>query len=55
MFMITNYNRSSRSHSVFTLHLSAINESQGANLKGTLSLVDLAGKSYCFVFSMKCL
>jgi kinesin family protein C1 len=34
---------SSRSHSVFTLHLKASNVSQGVNLKGTLSLVDLAG------------
>lgn len=35
--------RSSRSHSIFTLHLSASNEQQGVTLKGTLSLVDLAG------------
>lgn len=35
--------RSSRSHSVFTLHLKASNASQGILLKGTLSLVDLAG------------
>lgn len=35
--------RSSRSHSVFTLHLCASNVSQGVLLKGTLSLVDLAG------------
>ena len=35
--------RSSRSHSVFTLHLCASNPSQGVVLRGTLSLVDLAG------------
>jgi len=35
--------RSSRSHSVFTLHLRAKNAEQGTLLKGTLSLVDLAG------------
>jgi len=35
--------RSSRSHSVFALHLKATNASQGTCLKGTLSLVDLAG------------
>lgn len=35
--------RSSRSHSVFALHLRATNPSQGIVLKGTLSLVDLAG------------
>lgn len=35
--------RSSRSHSVFTLHLHASNASQKILLKGTLSLVDLAG------------
>lgn len=35
--------RSSRSHSVFALHLRAINAEQGITLKGTLSLVDLAG------------
>lgn len=35
--------RSSRSHSVFALHLKATNASQGINLKGTLNLVDLAG------------
>lgn len=34
---------SSRSHSIFTLHLKATNEAQGVVLKGTLSLVDLAG------------
>jgi kinesin family protein C1 len=35
--------RSSRSHSVFTLHLRATNAAEGASLRGTLSLVDLAG------------
>ena len=35
--------RSSRSHSIFTLHLQAVNADQGVHLKGTLSLVDLAG------------
>ncbi len=35
--------QSSRSHSVFTLHLKAVNEAQGITLKGTLNLVDLAG------------
>lgn len=35
--------RSSRSHSVFTLHLRASNVSQGVVLKGALNLVDLAG------------
>lgn len=35
--------RSSRSHSVFTLHLRASHAQQGIVLKGTLSLVDLAG------------
>jgi len=35
--------RSSRSHSVFTLHLKAINAEQGVQLKGSLNLVDLAG------------
>lgn len=35
--------RSSRSHSVFCLHLKATNAAQGICLKGTLSLVDLAG------------
>jgi len=35
--------RSSRSHSVFTLHLRASNASQGVTLKGALNLVDLAG------------
>jgi kinesin family protein C1 len=35
--------RSSRSHSVFTLHLRASNPSQGVVLKGALNLVDLAG------------
>jgi kinesin family protein C1 len=40
----TNMNeRSSRSHSVFTLHLRAVNVQQNVCLKGTLSLVDLAG------------
>ena len=40
----TNMNeRSSRSHSIFALHLHAHNAEQGLNLKGTLSLVDLAG------------
>ncbi len=35
--------RSSRSHSVFTLHLKATNASQNISLKGMLNLVDLAG------------
>lgn len=35
--------RSSRSHSVFTLHLTATHAVQGTVLRGTLSLVDLAG------------
>jgi kinesin family protein C1 len=35
--------QSSRSHSIFCLHLKATNHSQGTILKGTLSLVDLAG------------
>lgn len=35
--------RSSRSHSVFALHLKATNSAQKIVLKGTLSLVDLAG------------
>jgi kinesin family protein C1 len=35
--------RSSRSHSVFCLHLKATNVAQGVVLKGSLSLVDLAG------------
>lgn len=35
--------RSSRSHSIFTLHLKASNAQQGITLNGTLSLVDLAG------------
>ena len=35
--------QSSRSHSVFTLHLRAENASMGSSLKGALSLVDLAG------------
>ena len=35
--------QSSRSHSVFTLHLRARNNEQGVLLKGTLALVDLAG------------
>jgi len=34
---------SSRSHSVFTLHLTAVHEKQRRALKGTLNLVDLAG------------
>lgn len=34
---------SSRSHSVFTLHLEAVNTSQKHQLKGVLHLVDLAG------------
>ena len=35
--------QSSRSHSVFTLHLCATNAAQQIVLKGNLSLVDLAG------------
>lgn len=35
--------RSSRSHSIFALHLKAVNKVQGIVLKGTLNLVDLAG------------
>lgn len=35
--------RSSRSHSVFTLHLKASHKAQNIVLKGTLNLVDLAG------------
>ena len=35
--------RSSRSHSVFCLHLKACNTKQGLVLKGALNLVDLAG------------
>jgi kinesin family protein C1 len=35
--------RSSRSHSVFCLHLKACNAKQGLVLKGALNLVDLAG------------
>ena len=35
--------RSSRSHSVFCLHLRATNAAQGVVLKGALNLVDLAG------------
>ena len=35
--------RSSRSHSVFCLHLRASNQEQGIILKGALNLVDLAG------------
>ena len=35
--------RSSRSHSIFALHLRASNDAQNISLKGTLSLVDLAG------------
>jgi kinesin family member C1 len=34
---------SSRSHSVFTLHLSAENEKLNANIAGQLNLCDLAG------------
>jgi len=34
---------SSRSHSVFTLHITAINSRVGVNLHGQLNLVDLAG------------
>jgi len=34
---------SSRSHSVFTLHLSALNPGNRQSLRGTLNLVDLAG------------
>ena len=34
---------SSRSHSVFTLHLTAKHDIQKQSLKGTLNLVDLAG------------
>ena len=35
--------QSSRSHSVFTLHLTAEHATQGTSLRGDLSLVDLAG------------
>lgn len=35
--------QSSRSHSVFTLHLRATNKAQGSKLSGALNLVDLAG------------
>ena len=35
--------QSSRSHSVFTLHLEGVNEKRGISLKGALNLVDLAG------------
>ncbi|ETN03664.1 hypothetical protein, variant 1 [Phytophthora nicotianae INRA-310] len=35
--------QSSRSHSVFTLHLQGVNEKDGVMLKGQLNLVDLAG------------
>lgn len=35
--------QSSRSHSVFTLHVQGVNESQGIALDGKLNLVDLAG------------
>ena len=35
--------QSSRSHSIFTLHLRASNPSLGSSLKGALNLVDLAG------------
>jgi kinesin family protein C1 len=38
--------QSSRSHSVFALHLRARNAGQGVSLKGTLSLVDLAGSEH---------
>lgn len=34
---------SSRSHSVFTLHLTGTNEAEGVVLKGMLNLCDLAG------------
>mmetsp|Transcript_14640 Transcript_14640/g.25801 ORF Transcript_14640/g.25801 Transcript_14640/m.25801 type:complete len:1036 (-) Transcript_14640:556-3663(-) len=40
----TNMNaQSSRSHSVFTLHLQGVNDEQGARIKGQLHLCDLAG------------
>ena len=40
----TNMNsRSSRSHSVFTLHLTGTNETKDVTLKGSLNLCDLAG------------
>lgn len=40
----TNMNsRSSRSHSVFTLHLTGTNEAKNVTLKGSLNLCDLAG------------
>ncbi|KAG7394946.1 hypothetical protein PHYBOEH_004428 [Phytophthora boehmeriae] len=35
--------QSSRSHSVFTLHLQGVNDKDGVMLKGQLNLVDLAG------------
>lgn len=35
--------RSSRSHSIFTLHMRASNEKEATSLKSTLNLVDLAG------------
>jgi kinesin family protein C1 len=35
--------QSSRSHSVFTLHVQGVNEAQGIALDGKLNLVDLAG------------
>ncbi|ETW03433.1 hypothetical protein H310_04897 [Aphanomyces invadans] len=35
--------QSSRSHSVFSLHLRGVNDSQGTVLEGKLNLVDLAG------------
>lgn len=35
--------RSSRSHSVFTLRISGVNESTGETCEGCLNLVDLAG------------
>jgi kinesin family protein C1 len=34
---------SSRSHSVFTLHLKGVNEKEGVTIKGSLNLCDLAG------------
>jgi kinesin family protein C1 len=35
--------RSSRSHSVFTLRISGVNQSTGEQCEGSLNLVDLAG------------
>lgn len=35
--------QSSRSHSVFTLHLQGVNDAEGVSLDGKLNLVDLAG------------